>query len=795
MKIPKQLQNSIFRFILLKKKEKRPIELEWQTKNNYKFNDPKLIKHINSGGNYGIIGGGKNHLVIIDFDNKEVQEKVIQNLPKTFTIKTGSGLLHKYFFSDDSKSFKIFNEELETLADIQGEGKQVVGGGSIHPNGKKYEIVDNTEIAFLSYSEIKANLMIYDKKPKKEREKEPKNKLKDYENNTFIDELKARIKIRDVLNKLGINTSKNPTECPLHSSKGGKCLGFKEETAHCFHCDGSWNIFSLVMDVKKCDFKESLIILSDWFGMQKEFEDSKKEYKNNNNGLRVFTIPGQVQSFWQKNPFFYDKGKLFWLWNASKFKYEKSDETDVLNGISDLGINVINSKTKTEILNGLRQYGRRKIPKKTPSSWIQFRENIVDFKTGKKLKASPEYFVTNPIPWDIGDSEKTPIMDKFILEWVGEKYIKTLYEIIAYCCSNEQFMQNMIALVGGGANGKGTFLKLLTKFLGDENFVSSDLKELSVNQFETASIYRKLLCILGEVSYDDLRNTNQIKKLSGEDSIRYCFKGKIPFTEKSITTLIIATNSLPKTPDKTLGFYRRWLIIDFKNQFQIKTGILEAIPEQEYKNLAKKILRILKELYLKQEFHEQGTYEEKMEKYEARSNPVMNFIENFCEETLQENLELREFTNHFNSFAKKNHIRLVSVRQVGKILREEGFEVGKRKIFIDENPISKVLILNLGFRTTKTTKTTKGLSQNTWGVSSESHGSFGSSGIQKDNTKTTEKTNPNSKKVSDVPTKPSKNNPTNLTKRDTRDTFSKKENTHIQKEMDFSNLKMGEILE
>jgi hypothetical protein len=34
---------------------------------------------------------------------------------------------------------------------------------------------------------------------------------------------------------------------------------------------------------------------------------------------------------------------------------------------------------------------------------------------------------------------------------------------------------------------------------------------------------------MGEVSYDDLRNTNMLKKLGGEDKISFQFKNKTPF--------------------------------------------------------------------------------------------------------------------------------------------------------------------------------------------------------------------------------------------------------------------------
>jgi len=160
------LQNENINFVLLERSGKKPFQSGWQNK-KISFKDAELISHLNNGGNYGVRGGGKDNLIIIDFDNEDLQKELINCLPETFTIKTGSGLLHKYYYSNSCDSFKIFSENMDTLADVQGEGKQVVGAGSVHPNGNLYEIVDDKDIGFIDYSEIKALLMKYDKKPQK----------------------------------------------------------------------------------------------------------------------------------------------------------------------------------------------------------------------------------------------------------------------------------------------------------------------------------------------------------------------------------------------------------------------------------------------------------------------------------------------------------------------------------------------------------------------------------------------------------------------------------------------------
>ena len=73
IEVPRQLQHPDFRFLRLQKKEKKPIaeEQNWQ-EDNLKFDDKKLIEHLNKDMNYAIIGGyGK--LILIDADTKEIR--------------------------------------------------------------------------------------------------------------------------------------------------------------------------------------------------------------------------------------------------------------------------------------------------------------------------------------------------------------------------------------------------------------------------------------------------------------------------------------------------------------------------------------------------------------------------------------------------------------------------------------------------------------------------------------------------------------------------------------------------
>jgi len=81
--------------------------------------------------------------------------------------------------------------------------------------------------------------------------------------------------------------------------------------------------------------------------------------------------------------------------------------------------------------------------------------------------------------------------------------------------------------------------------------------------------------------------------LTGGDKIGFEKKNKDPFDDYNYAKMIIASNSLPISQDTSDGFYRRWLIVDFPNEFEEGIDILGTIPEQEYNNLALKITKIV----------------------------------------------------------------------------------------------------------------------------------------------------------------------------------------------------------
>jgi len=676
--IPRQLDG--LRFNRVTFKEKRAFEKEWQN-NHYSYEE---IQKYFPKENYGVICGKDIRVLDDDTKDKKLVKLFVNTFGQTFKVRD-----HLYFRFDNKHENKIILFDGDNHAgEVQGKNTYVVGPGSTHPCGDKYIQKNDLEIITISYDKFVGAFEKYINGI------EPMEKIKDVSYNAEDDKF-----IKDVKKKWEIGNRQELTLSVAGYLRKEKRLGLNSILGI---------IRRICMDCNDTDYKERMAAVRATF--DKDEQDvrgyaglKEQDISPESEVYNIFTPEGQAKQFYKDQPYFYDNVKTFHLWNKEDRFWETCDEIDMLNKlkINIPNANTINSKTKSEIITAFKQVGRTKKPEDAPKTWVQFKNKIVDIISGEEFEPSPKYFTTNPIPWDISDDDSTPTIDRLIEEWVVDNvsqdktYIKTMKEIIAYTICSDQFLQRLFAFCGAGMNGKGTFIKLLTKFIGNKNYCASDIKVLSTNNFESSALHRKLACVMGEVDASDLKNTNTIKKLAGEDDMRFEFKGKGSFTEESITTCLIATNSMPTTPDKSMGFYRRWLIVDFPHQFSVKRDLIGQIPDSELENLGRCCLNLLKEMQETNKITNEGDLKQREERFEERSNPIMKFIDNECEEDMSGKIEIRDFCNTFNEYLKSKHLRVISPKVITKMLKEEGFEVSPRKIIKGTDVVSVRCVTNL----------------------------------------------------------------------------------------------------
>jgi len=687
MVIPTQLVGLRFNRVIFK--DKRAFEKDWQT-NHYTYDE---IQKYFPNDNYGVICGSDIRVLDDDTPKKGLVELFIKTFGETFRVRD-----HLYFKFDNGAGKKIIFKHNDIkfedgkggftnhMGELQGDGTYVVGAGSIHPSGETYNVVNDVPIKIISYDKF---MKVFGEYVVGNND----NKISSINKVTYNADDDALIK--EIKEKWMDGDRQNLTMDLAGYLRKERRLGLNSALSI---------IKNICDDCGDTDFneREKAIVAT----YNKDERDVKgvtglKERDIGKPGM-IFGVEGQVNYFINRVPVFYDKSNIWWLWNDMEKRWVMSDETDILNEIRKDGVDTISSKTRVEIIAALKQLGRKNKPAEVIGNWIQFKDKIVDLDNGEIFDSTPKYFVTNPVPWELGDSEDTPTLDKYFAEWVVEDglqdktYVNTLYEIMAYSCMSKQFLQRMFAFVGSGSNGKGVFFSILKKFIGKDNCCSTELKLLAGNNFETSTLYKKQVCFMGEVDAYDMTNTNIIKKLSGEDDIRYCFKGKTAFTDESSTTCLMNTNSMPVSPDKSKGFYRRWMIVDFPHEFPVGRDILAEISDKEFSNLARKCVRICKELLKNKKFTNEGDLDVRIKRYEDRSNPMMTFISDHCVEDIQQNIPVQTFLKELNEYLKDNRLRIKSMKDIQKAIKDEGFEINRRVVDLGGHTSKMNCIIGIG---------------------------------------------------------------------------------------------------
>jgi len=389
-----------------------------------------------------------------------------------------------------------------------------------------------------------------------------------------------------------------------------------------------------------------------------------------------------VEALQKENPIIYDRTKQFWIWSKDNLMYIPVDETDVLNMLKKvMGVRggVIGA-ARTTYLQAIKLTGREIVVKEPDKNWIAFRNGVVDIRTGERFAATPDYMFTNTIPHDYSDSEDTPTLDRWFKDWVGEKFVPLLYEIASYCLYNGYPIHRAFLLFGSGRNGKGQYAILLQRWLGISNITSSSLDKLVGSLFQASKLYGKKACFMGETNFGTMNKTDTFKMLTGADMISGERKYGTPFDFYNQAKLIIATNSIPDSDDKTEGFGSRWTIVDFPNKFENGIPIIDTLPEWEYDNLCRKSVRILRELLTRGIFTGEGDTSARTKRYEEKSNPIQKFISEYCVLGGDLSVPLWQFHERYTEYQDANRLRSITKKAVSTWLKKAGYEVEARKV-------------------------------------------------------------------------------------------------------------------
>lgn len=667
IKIPEQLHNLEFKFIKLKKEDKPAIEKDWNTTNNYTYNNPELNAWIRMGNNYGVCGGFGG-LVIIDSDSKEVEMALKENLPRTFTVRTPHGL-HSYFICNDlEKPIRITESQAGDLGDIQFTGKYTVGPTCVHPNGKIYIVEDALPITEINASEIKFALRNFlDLREIIDFQREEKELL----------EIEIPIKKVIDLSMLKERGREYYGSHPIHGSRGGMNFWVNpvKNVWHCFRHDtggGPLSWIAVQEGLIECSearsgtlkgkmFSKVIKIAEEKYNLKIELKKGEeKKYFNSRNFVSkrlgdeilsqfiLKTTNGEETIYNYEKGVYKDNGEIIIKEISNSFLGESCREHYVNEVIFYI-------KTKTYVSHDIINKDK---------FLINLKNGIFSLENSLFLPHSPNYFFTNQLPIEYNLENDCPKIKKFLEEILREEDIPIIQELFGFCLWRDYQIHKAFMFIGEGANGKSTIINLIKEFLGSENVSSVALQDFDTNRFASAELFGKLANLYADLPDKAMYSTGKFKMITGEDIIsgEKKFKGRFNFT--NFAKLIFSTNKVPMARDESGAFFRRWIFIKFPNIFEgekCNPNILREITTpEELTGLFNWSIEGLKRLLKNGRFSYSKTTNEIKELYERLSSSTVGFAKDWLEIDSEGIIEKDEMYAKYVEYCKRKNFPVVA---------------------------------------------------------------------------------------------------------------------------------------
>lgn len=352
---------------------------------------------------------------------------------------------------------------------------------------------------------------------------------------------------------------------------------------------------------------------------------------------------------------------------------------------------VLGKYAKIHRINEILAHVRRQTYKKRAD--IQEEKNMICLENGvlnlttlKIEKHSSSYIFFNKIPVHYVEKADCLVIKTFLSEIVASDDIPILQEIAGYTLYKNYFIHKAIMLVGGGANGKSTFINLLKTFLGQENCVSIPLHHLEEDKFALANLYGKFANLFADLPSRALKNTSIFKMLVGEDLIPAEKKFKDKFFFTNYAKQIFSANQVPQSPDDSDAFFRRWVILNFPNQFlnskADKTLLSKLTTKEELSGFLNFAIAGLKRVIEQQDFSNTQSVDKIRETYVRLSDSVGAFVMDCVEISPDDYQEKKKIFTAYADYCREKKYPIVSentfYKELPKQIRLEDYRPSEK---------------------------------------------------------------------------------------------------------------------
>lgn len=313
--------------------------------------------------------------------------------------------------------------------------------------------------------------------------------------------------------------------------------------------------------------------------------------------------------------------------------------------------------------------------------WLNTKTCWINVLTRERREHSPEHLSLKQLPVEYDQKATCPSIDALFLQWTDDPLV--LYENLAHCLiTNDYPIQSVLVLIGTGQNGKSSYLRIVTEFLGKENVSGIELQAFGVNRFASNKLIGKYANICADMDKKRFTNTAEFKKLTGGDVIQAEVKHGALFSFFNHAKVMVSLNQLPPSPDDSDAFHRRIFRKTFDRKFTGKDRKrmrdLVETARKEFSGLLNKCLEILPALLERQVFSgDTDDLDEKREAYTRSAEPIYGFWEDHLDYKSNENGIVKDdLYTKFATYAKKHAIPAMKMKAFFSGLKAEALKRG-----------------------------------------------------------------------------------------------------------------------
>jgi len=319
----------------------------------------------------------------------------------------------------------------------------------------------------------------------------------------------------------------------------------------------------------------------------------------------------------------------------------------------------------------------------TTQDIVNLKNCLFDLNEFKPIPHTPEHLSIIQFDVDYNPQATCPNLLKFIKSTLQGNDGKVALALMSCPLEGKNEFQIAGLLVGNGNNGKGVFQNLNIGLFGKENTANVSLHDLENDPHSTADLYGKCLNVCGDLPVTPLKDTSTIKKITGGDPIRAHKKFGQPFNFIPKLINLFSTNKLPETPDKSIGFFRRWIIIPFLNNFEgreDRTLLTKLTTDEELSGYLNLLLNSIKWRRKTGKFPGLESIEHREEMYNKMQDSVSYFLKECTEEKNGVFVPKDELFSRCEQYCQHNNLPVESKESFGRKLTQLRHQSSKRTI-------------------------------------------------------------------------------------------------------------------